>query len=256
MSGSVNGPASLVGVDVGGTFTDLAFFDPVTRQFRTAKAPSNRGDEAVGFIEGLKRFGDLSALGAIVHGTTVGTNALLERKGARIGVITTPGFRDVLEMRRRDRPHTWGLWGDFTPIVPREMRLETPERTLADGSIREAVDPQAVRAACRELLAKGAEALAIVFINAYANPANERAAYAAALEVWPNGHIAHSTQLLPEFREFERASTVALNAYLQPVVASYLGKLDDALARELEQVRERRHRILGPGGSTSQSYAR
>ena len=232
MSGPVNGPASLVGVDVGGTFTDLAFFDPATRQFRTAKAPSNRGDEAVGFIEGLKRFGDLSALGAIVHGTTVGTNALLERKGARIGVITTPGFRDVLEMRRRDRPHTWGLWGDFTPIVSREMRLETPERTLADGSIREAVDPQAVRAACRELLAMGAEALAIVFINAYANPANERAAYAAALEVWPNGHIAHSTQLLPEFREFERASTVALNAYLQPVVASYLGKLDDALARE------------------------
>ena len=232
MSGSVNGPASLVGVDVGGTFTDLAFFDPATRQFRTAKAPSHRGDEAVGFIEGLKRFGDLSALGAIVHGTTVGTNALLERKGARIGVITTPGFRDVLEMRRRDRPHTWGLWGDFTPIVSREMRMETPERTLADGSIREAVDPQAVRAACRELLAMGAEALAIVFINAYANPANERAAYAAALEVWPNGHIAHSTQLLPEFREFERASTVALNAYLQPVVASYLGKLDDALARE------------------------
>ncbi len=228
----MSGSSKLVGVDVGGTFTDLAFFDAATRQFRTAKAPSNRGDEAVGFIEGLKRFGDLLALGAIVHGTTVGTNALLERKGARIGVITTPGFRDVLEMRRRDRPHTWGLWGDFTPIVSREMRLETPERTLADGSIREAVDPEAVRAACRELLAKGAEALAIVFINAYANPANERAAYAVAVEVWPNGHVAHSTQLLPEFREFERASTVALNAYLQPVVATYLGKLDVALARE------------------------
>ena len=226
MSGTLT---TLVGVDVGGTFTDLAFYDEATRTFRIAKVPSNRGDEAVGFIEGLRKLGPVSGLGAIVHGTTVGTNALLERKGARIGIITTPGFRDVLEMRRRDRPNTWGLGGDFSPVTPREMRLEVPERTLADGSVREAVDTDAVRAACRALLAQGAEALAIVFINAYANPANERAAYAAAREVWPNAHVAHSAQLLPEFREFERTSTIALNAYLQPVVSSYLGKLDTAL---------------------------
>jgi N-methylhydantoinase A len=225
MSGSV-----VVGVDVGGTFTDLAFFDARTRAFRIAKVPSHRGDEAVGLMEGLGTFGPLSGLGAIVHGTTVGTNALLERKGARIGVITTPGFRDCLEMRRRDRPNTWGLWGDFTPVAQRELRLEVPERTLADGTVRTPVDIEAVRAACRELLAKGVEALAIVFINAYANPANERAAFAAAREVWPNQHVAHSAQLLPEFREFERTSTLALNAYLQPVVARYLGKLDAALA--------------------------
>ena len=196
--------STLVGVDVGGTFTDLAFFDEGTRRFTTAKVPSNRGDEAVGFIEGLKRGGSIASLGAIVHGTTVGTNALLERKGAPIGIITTPGFRDALEMRRRDRPATWGLWGDFIPIAGREFRLEVPERTLADGTIRTAVDEKAVHSACRALLAMGAEALAIVFINSYANPANERAAYEAARSVWPNAHIAHSTQLLPEFREFER----------------------------------------------------
>lgn len=225
----MSAPRTLVGVDVGGTFTDLAFFDEATRSFRTAKAPSNRGDEAVGFIEGLGRLGEIAGLGAIIHGTTVGTNALLERKGARIGIITTPGFRDALEMRRRDRPNTWGLWGDFEPICLRNMRLEVPERTLADGTIREAVDLEAVREACRRLLDSGAEALAIIFINAFANPANERAAFEAAQAIWPNPHVAHSAQLLPEIREFERTSTTALNAYLQPVVASYLTRLEDGL---------------------------
>lgn len=222
--------STLVGVDVGGTFTDLAFFDEKTRAFRTAKVPSNRGDEAVGFIEGLKRLDAIANLGAIVHGTTVGTNALLERKGAKIGIITTPGFRDTLEMRRRDRPNTWGLWGDFEPIASREFRLEAPERTLADGTIRVAVQKADIEAACAKLIAMGAEALAIGFINAYANPANERAALEAARAVWPNAHVSASHELLPEIREFERTSTIALNAYLQPVVASYLGKLEDALA--------------------------
>lgn len=223
---------SLVGVDVGGTFTDLAYFDESTGTFRVAKVPSNRGDEAVGFIEGLRQLDAISALGAIVHGTTVGTNALLERKGARIGLITTQGFRDVLEMRRRDRPKTWGLWGDFEPVASREMRLDVAERVLADGTVRLAVSPEACRAAAQALLAQGAEAVAIVFINAYANPANEKVAYEAVRSVWPNDHVAASHQLLPEIREFERTSTLALNAYLQPVVASYLGKLETALAEE------------------------
>ena len=221
---------TLVGVDVGGTFTDLAFFDETTRQFATAKVPSNRGDEATGFIEGLNRLGPVAGLGAIIHGTTVGTNALLERKGAKIGIITTPGFRDALEMRRRDRPNTWGLWGDFIPIAERDMRLEVPERTLADGTIRVPVDIAAVQAQCRVLLARGAVSLAIIFINSYANDSNERLAYEAAKTVWPNDHIAHSTQILPEIREFERTSTTALNAYLQPVVAGYITKLEAGLA--------------------------
>ncbi|QCI67714.1 hydantoinase/oxoprolinase family protein [Phreatobacter stygius] len=227
MSGS-----TLVGVDVGGTFTDLFFMDEAKGTFQTAKVPSNRGDEAVGFLDGLKRLGPLSGLGSIVHGTTVGTNALLERKGARIGVITTPGFRDALEMRRRDRRNTWGLWGDFAPIADRDLRVEVGERTLADGTVRQAVDPEEVRLAAEALIAKNVTALAIVFINSYANPANERAAAAAARAVWPNEHVSVSSEILPEIREFERASTTALNAYLQPVVGSYLAKLEAALAGE------------------------
>jgi len=224
--------STVVGVDVGGTFTDFFHFDEMARRFTVGKTPSNRGDEAVGFLAGLKQFGAIGDLGSIVHGTTVGTNALLERRGARVGLITTAGFRDVLEMRRRDRRQTWGLWGDFIPVVDRDMRLEVRERTLADGSIRTAIDPEEVRAAALQLRAGGAEALAIVFINSYANPANERAALSAIGQIWPNGHIACSSEILPEIREFERCSTTALNAYLQPVVGSYLGKLDRALARE------------------------
>jgi len=220
----------IIGVDVGGTFTDLFRFDPADGSFRVAKVPSNRGDEALGFMAGLGALDGPSGFSAIVHGTTVGTNALLERKGARLGVITTQGFRDVLEMRRRDRRHTWGLWGDFTPITPRDLRLEVPERTLADGTILTPVDLDAVEAAARALLAAGCEAIAIIFINAYANAANEQAAAARVRAIWPNPHVSVSAEILPEIREFERASTTALNAYLQPGVASYLAKLEGALA--------------------------
>ena len=243
---------AVVGVDVGGTFTDLFYFDG--SRFETAKVPSNRGDEAVGFMAGLHAFGNVAALASIVHGTTVGTNALLERKGGRVGLITTAGFRDVLEMRRRDRRQTWGLWGDFIPVVDRDMRLEVAERTLADGTVRTAVGPDDVRAACRALLAQGAEALAIVFINSYANPANERAALAAAAAVWPNAYLSCSSEILPEIREFERTSTAALNAYLQPVVGGYLGKLDTALAAE--GFAGRFHIVQSNGGVMSTATAR
>src|SRR5688572_26324429 len=143
--------SAIVGVDVGGTFTDFFLFDEANGGFRTAKVPSNRGDEAVGFLAGLESFGAVKDLGSIVHGTTVGTNALLERKGARIGLITTRGFRDVLEMRRRDRRDTWGLWGDFVPVVDRDLRLEVDERVLADGTIRTKVDAAQVAEAARLL---------------------------------------------------------------------------------------------------------
>src|SRR5436853_6437366 len=169
----------IVGIDVGGTFTDLFRFDAAARSFTIAKVPSRRGDEAAGFLNGLRALGGV-AEGSIVHGTTVGTNTLLERRGPKIGVITTRGFRDVLEMRRRDRRRTWGLWGDFTPIADRDMRLEVNERTLADGTIRTILDEDEVRAAAQVLIEQGAQAVAVIFINAYANAANARAALAAA----------------------------------------------------------------------------
>lgn len=220
----------VVGVDVGGTFTDLFALDPAHGSFRVAKVPSRRGDEAAGFLAGLEAVGGAAGISAIVHGTTVGTNALLERKGARTGLITTRGFRDVLEMRRRDRRRTWGLWGDFVPVVERALRLEVAERTFADGTIGAAIDPGEVEAAGRALLAAGAEAVAVAFINAYANPANERAAMCVLRRFWPNPHLCCSSEILPEIREFERTSTTALNAYLQPVVGAYLGRLEEALA--------------------------
>ncbi|MAA96742.1 MAG: hydantoin utilization protein A [Stappia sp.] len=245
---------AVVGVDVGGTFTDLFYFDEAEGQFRTAKVSSNRGDEATGFLEGLKTFGDVADLGSIVHGTTVGTNALLERKGARTALITTKGFRDVLEMRRRDRLNTWGLWGDFTPVIERDLRFEVTERVLADGSIDTSVDLDEVRQAVTAAIAAGAEAIAVCFINAYANPANELAALEAVRAAWPNDNVASSAEILPEIREFERTSTTALNAYLQPVVGGYLGKLSAALAGE--NFAGRFHIVQSNGGVMSTDTAR
>jgi N-methylhydantoinase A len=222
----------IVGVDVGGTFTDVFFLDEAAGRIEVAKVPSTRANEAEGFLDGIGRHApDLGAVATIVHGTTVATSALLERKGAPTGLVTTEGFADVLEMRRRDRPRTWGLRGSYEPVVPRDRRLEVPERTLADGTVRRPVDVAAVKRAAAALLAKGAEAVGIVFINAYANPANERAALAALREVWPNPYVNASFELLPEIREFERTSTTALNAYLQPVVARYLERLEGELGR-------------------------
>src|SRR5665213_2022405 len=134
------------------------------------------------FADGVLGLAALPEISAIVHGTTVGTNALLERKGARAGLITTAGFRDVLEMRRRDRRQTWGLTGNFIPVIDRDMRAEVAERTLADGAIHTPVDPNEVRTVAQRLRDAGAEALCIVFLHSYANPTNERIALAVAQE--------------------------------------------------------------------------
>lgn len=223
-------PSIVVGVDVGGTFTDLFFLDERTGTCRVAKVPSTRGDQSIGIRDGIAtRLDGLDDVATIVHGTTVGTNALLERKGARTGVITTEGFRDVLEMRRRDRPKTWGLWGTFEPVVPRDLRLEVPERVLADGTVSLPVDVDATRAAARTLLERGAESVCVFFINSYANTENEDRAVAAIREIWPNEHVTVASEILPEIREFERGSTASLNAYLQPPVGSYLEKLESGL---------------------------
>ncbi|WP_146347199.1 hydantoinase/oxoprolinase family protein [Phaeobacter marinintestinus] len=220
----------MIGVDVGGTFTDIFVLNEDDGTASVGKVPTTRPDQSGGFLAGMAaQVDDLSQLSVVVHGTTAGTNALLERKGAKAGVITTQGLRDVLEMRRRDRPRTWGLRGDFEPVVPRELRLEVPERTLADGSIRTAVDLQAVRDAAHALLEQGCEAVSILFANAYANPENEAAAVETVRAFWPNPHVSASHEILPEIREFERFSTTALNAYLQPEISGYLDRLQAAL---------------------------
>ena len=228
----MNGPATtVVGVDIGGTFTDVFYVDEATGACGVAKVPSVRSDIALGFLDGIAAaVADPADIASVVHGTTVGTNTLLERKGAKTGLIVTKGFRDVLEMRRRDRPKTWGLWGSFQHVVSRDLSIEVDERTLADGTIMTPLDPSEVTAAAERLIALGCEAVGIVFINSYANNTNELAALEAVRAAWPNEYINASSLILPEIREFERASTTALNVCLQPILAPYLGRLRDNLA--------------------------
>ena len=224
---------AIVGVDVGGTFTDVFAIDRASGRATIVKVPTTPDNHADGFARGVKQgAGAAAGIDTIVHGTTVGTNALLQRRGGRTAMIVTTGFRDVLEMRRRDRPETWGLWGSYAPVVPRNFSLEVAERTLADGTVRQVVDGAEVRAAAEKLASQGAEALVIFFVNSYANDGNERAALAAARDVWPNDFVMASSEILPEIREFERASTAALNAYLQPVMGHYLGRLEATLATD------------------------
>ena len=235
MSANAQASALVVGVDVGGTFTDLFVLDERSGQARIVKVPSTRGEEARGFMNGIAQVTGADgpdaarAIATIVHGTTVGTNALLERKVAKTGIITTRGFRDVLEMRRRDRPQTWGLRGSYTPVVPRALRLEVDERVLADGTLHTPVNLDQVKAQAQALLAAGCEAVCLFFIHGYANPANERAAAEVLRALWPNPHVTVASEVLPEIREFERCSTATLNAALQPVVGSYLARLEGDL---------------------------
>lgn len=220
----------MIGVDVGGTFTDIFVLNEAAGTARVGKVPTTRPDQSRGFLDGIKQeVSDFSQISVVVHGTTAGTNALLERKGAKTGVICTQGLRDVLEMRRRDRPRTWGLRGNFEPVVDRRNRLEVPERTLADGTVRTPVDLEAVRSAAQALQTNGCESVAILFANSYANTANEEAAVALLREIWHNQHVSASSEILPEIREFERFSTTALNSYLQPEVSGYFARLENAL---------------------------
>jgi len=220
----------VIGVDVGGTFTDVFILDESNNQIDVAKVASTRDDQSKGFVHGIgqavKTFSDIKT---VVHGTTVGTNALLERRGGKTGIVTTQGFRDVLEMRRRDRPTTWGLRGSFEPVVERRNRLEVNERVLADGTVEQPVDIAGTKRAAEQLLSQGCEAVCVFFINGYANDENERNAVQAVRSVWPNAYVTAATEILPEIREFERVSTATLNAYLQPVVSSYLDRLEQGL---------------------------
>src|SRR5262252_2188723 len=219
-----------IGVDVGGTFTDLLALDPERGVFRVAKVLSTPEDQSIGFIAGLAELEtDLAAVAALVHGTTVATNAVLERKAARCGLITTAGFRDVLEVGRRTRPNPYGMIGSFEALIPRDLRAEVPERIDAAGRVLTPLDEAAVRQEVHRLRERGAEALVIHFIHAYANPAHEQRCGEIAHEIWPNRFVTVGSDILREVREFERGSTAALNGYVQPIVSRYLGRLSQNL---------------------------
>ena len=221
----------MIGVDVGGTFTDVFVLDEATGTAEVAKVPTTRPDQSGGFLAGIARqVDDLSTAGVVIHGTTAGTNALLERKGATIGIITTEGLRDVLEMRRRDRPRTWGLRGDFEPVVPRDRRLEVPERTLADGTVRTPVDlgrrPRRRGRASGQGVPGRRDPLCPCLCQSRERGEGR---HRRSRVCGPMPHVSASAEILPEIREFERFSTAALNAYLQPEVSGYIHRLDAAL---------------------------
>ena len=224
-------PRGLVaGVDVGGTFTDLVIFDPASGTVRLAKVPTTLDNQAFGVLAAFAAADqDLGGLDLIVHGTTTTTNAVLERKLARTGIVTTQGFRDVLELGRRTRPQPYGMTGRFVPIIPRDLRAEVPERMDARGQVLTPLDEPALRAALADLLAKGCEALVIHFLHSYANPAHELRAAEIAAEVWPNSHITIGHRLLSESREYERGVTAAVNAAVQPLLERYIARLQDEL---------------------------
>lgn len=222
----------LVGVDVGGTFTDLILLDPsVPGGLKLAKVPTTTDNQAGGVLAALAAAGvDLATLDQIVHGTTTTTNALLERKVARVGLITTKGFRDVLELGRRTRPTSYGMTGWFEPLISREFRLEVAERMDADGEVLTPLDEDGVRSAVADLRARGCEAIVVHYLHSYANPSHERRTVELTREIWPEVDVTAGSAILSEFREYERGTTAAVNAAVQPVLRRYLARLTEALA--------------------------
>lgn len=220
----------IVGVDVGGTFTDILLFDRGQGRVRVAKVPTTPDNQAGGVIAALEAVdADLPSVDLIVHGTTTTTNAILERKLAPTGMITTRGFRDVLEVGRRTRPQPYGMTGVFRPVIPRDLRLEVTERSDADGNVVTPLDEDEVRGAVEALKAKGCTSLVIHFLHAYANPTHERRAAEIAARIWPNDYITTGHSLLSEFREYERGVTAAVNAAVQPILHRYVDRLQSEL---------------------------
>ena len=223
--------SQIAGIDVGGTFTDLVWADGPAGRLRIAKVPSTPKGQDAGVMDALVAAeGETAALDLIVHGTTVTTNAVLERKLAKTGLITTQGFRDVLELGRRTRPQPYGMTGTFTPVIPRDLRLEVPQRMDARGETLTPLDESAVRAAGEALLAAGCEAVVVHFLHSYANPSDEQRAGEILRQFWPNSYITLGSGLLSESREFERGVTAAVNGSVQPIIERYLSRLTGALS--------------------------
>jgi N-methylhydantoinase A len=226
-----NNNSLTVGIDVGGTFTDLLAVDSAAGTVMLAKVATTPDNQAIGFMAALAAAGaDPATLQAVVHGTTTTTNALLERKIAKVGLITTKGFRDVLELGRRTRPQPYGLRGTFHPLIEREYRFEVAERMDADGKELVTLEEAAVGEAAKKLLALGCEAVVIHFLHSYINSAHERRAAEIVRGLWPNAYVTAGHAILSEYREFERGVTAAVNASVQPVLDRYLTRLRTELS--------------------------
>jgi N-methylhydantoinase A len=226
-----------VGVDSGGTFTDVCLFEEDSGRIEVWKVPSTPDDPsraiAAGVEEGMARQGrppsDVAYFG---HGTTVATNALIQHRGVRTGLVTTDGFRDLLEIGRQKRPDLYDLQVDKPPVlVARDLRLQVPERIRHDGTVETALDEQAMREAARALKAAGVKAVALCFLYSFVRPDHEARAKAILAEEFPEAFLTASHEIAPEFREFERLSTAVVNCYLGPVMQGYIRRLAERLAQ-------------------------
>jgi len=229
-----------VGVDSGGTFTDVCLFDEEHGKVEVWKVPSTPDDPSRGIAQGVDEAlcrvtpeavdRPASRVTYFGHGTTVATNALIQHRGVKTGLITTEGFRDLLEIGRQKRPDLYDLQADKPPtLVPRDLRLEVPERILHTGEVATPLDEDAVRAAARRLKAAGVKAVAVSFLYGFVRPDHEKRALAILREELPDAFLSAGHEIAPEFREFERLSTVVLNAYLGPVMAGYIERLSPRL---------------------------
>src|SRR5579859_1581438 len=252
-------PAMRLGIDVGGTFTDFVLLDDTTGQVRTYKCLTTPRDPAEAIVEGMRGLthqvpGYIDQLEEIIHGTTLVINAIIERKGARTGLITTQGFRDVLELRREMRYAPYDVFAQFPePLVPRYRRLEVNERLRADGSVLQPLDAAEARTAVRALADLGVESVAVCLLNSFENPAHELALKQILAEDFPSASVSISYEVLPQIREYERTSTTVTNAYVKPLTEKYLRALYDWLAAL--GFRGRLFIMLSSGGVTSAETA-
>src|SRR5262245_2682490 len=223
----------VVGIDVGGSFTDLTAIDAPTGRAVVTKIPSRPHDEAAAVLGGLEALGIAGRdVRRLVHGTTVGTNAVLERRGARVALLTTAGFRDLIEIGRTKRNIPVLFVPTFVrprPVVDRRHRFEVTERLDADGTVRVPLDPDSVERALAAAADAGAEALAVCLLHSYRDPAHEHAVADLAKGRQPGVPVSCSADVVAEYREFERFSTTVLNAYLQPLMDGYLAGLEEQL---------------------------
>lgn len=217
----------LIGIDVGGTFTDFVLLE--NGHIRVHKSPTTPDDQSKGIVAGLAEMG-VEGDAEIVHGTTAATNALLERKGARTALLTTAGFADVIEIGRQNRPHLYALHQQRPPsLVPAELRFEAVERLDVDGNVLLALNEAALEETARRMAAARPESVAVVFLFSYRNPAHEERAAEIVRRYLPDATFSLSSRILPEYREYERTATTVVNAYVQPLADRYLHRLSAGL---------------------------
>lgn len=218
----------MVGVDVGGTFTDVTLVDGKTGEIKNHKVSSTPDDPSRAIMKGIKDILEINDVAVedvqyLAHGTTVATNALIERKGAVTGLIVTEGFRDLLEIGRQTRPSLYNFFEEKPqPVIPGNLRFEASERLLANGQVHKVIDEESLHKAIDALKEQGVKSIAVCFLFSYLNPEHEKVAVETIRERFPEVYVSASHEIVPEFREYSRLSTTALNAYLGPVMKTYM----------------------------------